>query len=84
MAANAHRCTNARPPYAHDFMVYDIGDGDHKPFLAMMACRKCGEVRSAEAAATPPVALDDVLASMLPAKTTTRARATRPKRRGRA
>lgn len=83
MAIHAHRCKNARPPYAHDFMLYDTGDGEHSPFTAMMACRKCGEVRKAQDEALPPVALDDVLASVLvnPApKPRVRAKAVRRKR----
>jgi hypothetical protein len=82
MAVHAHRCRNARPPYAHDFMLYDIGDGEHTPFVAMMACRKCGEVRKAQEEALPPIALDDVLASVMPATPKPRAR-TKPARRKR-
>jgi hypothetical protein len=64
-------------------MLYDTGDGEHTPFTAMMACRKCGEVRKAQEEALPPVALDDVLASVLPKPATkpkTRAKPVRRKR----
>lgn len=82
MAVHAHRCKNARPPYAHDFMLYDTGDGEHTPFTAMMACRKCGEVRTAQEEALPPVALDDVLASVIRTPPSPKARA-KPVRRKR-
>ena len=79
---NAHRCGNARPPYAHDFMLYDVGDGERYRFRAMMACRKCGEVREAEEIAPPPIALDDILASAIQPKPV-RARVVRKTRRKR-
>lgn len=81
MAVNAHRCRNARPPYAHDFMLYDIGDGETYPFVAMMACRKCGEIRKAQEEATPPVALDDVIGSIAPAPKIVRPQRKRPTRK---